>query len=168
MEVKEKSNENKTNKNTGDFHRSSIPLRRSRGLRSTYTIYSINSRSNIHAATLTAGSCGRTVVLDPSLSNYSPVAGTIAELVYACDTSGSAAFTTNGPTYITVSATPTFTVPSGWIMWVDTTAGDCASISQSGLTSGSPIALTGGTGYVYCLYTASASTSSTFSVAWSQ
>ena len=117
-------------------------------------------------ATLTAGSCGGSLVLDPSLSTYT-VAGSIATLLYACDTSESPAFSSTGSTSDLISVTPTFTVPSGWILDVDNVGDNCHAPIAS-LTTATPVTLPGGTNYIYCLSSSSASNFTSFSITWSQ
>ena len=97
-------------------------------------------------------------------------AGSPATLIYSCSlapiTVGDAAFSTTGTTSNTVTVTPTFSVPSGWALGLDKWNGNCASPTT--LTSATPITLTGGSFFAYCLTTTSASNFTSFSITWSQ
>jgi len=118
--------------------------------------------------TLVAGSgcTSGNLVLDSSASTIPVYAGSPALIVYACSTSGATAFNIVGPS---VTVTPTFTVPTGWTLGIDTAADACKT--TTGLTSGSPITLSqsvfSGAGW-YCLTTSSASNFTSFSITWSQ
>ena len=127
-------------------------------------------------ASLVAGTCGSTLQLSPDEGNNAGgFAGNSASLVFDCAPpptclacgSDLYAFTTQGPTSGTVTATPTFTVPTGWTLGVSTdVSGGCTGVLA--LTSGTPATLTGGSSFVYCLSTSSSSTFASFSITWSQ
>lgn len=130
-------------------------------------------------ASMTAGSCSGTPELDTYLS-YAPggFASNPAQMIYDCNpdplgatNTGTAAFSTQGSTSITVTATPTFTVPTGWTLGVEGKPSSGSSTECNGmtaLTSGTPVTLAGGTSFVYCLSTKSASSFSSFSVSWTR
>lgn len=105
-------------------------------------------------------------ITQSSKSNTS-YAGSPAQILYGCYSFGNiiAAFYTNGTTSSSVMATPTFTEPTGWTLGL-TDNGGC--ISTITLTSGAAISLSGGTNYLYCLTTSSASNFTSFSITWSQ
>lgn len=121
-----------------------------------------------NTASLTSG-CG-TLVFDTYVT-YAPsapfIGGQPAQIVFDCGNSGVplpygtpvAAFSTTGTTSTTVTVTPTFTVPTGWTLGIETTppggSGTCSGTTT--LTTTSSVTLTGGTGYFYCLTTSSAS-----------
>ena len=117
--------------------------------------------------TLTAGSCGSSLVLN-SGSVVPTYAGGAAYLEYDCGGGvGGEAFSSTGTTSTMATATPTFTLPSGWSLSVAGYGSGCTS-GTTPLASGTPISLTGGTTYEYCLTSSSASTFTSFSIAWSQ
>ena len=115
--------------------------------------------------TLTAGSCGGSLVLNSGLSVVPAYAGGTAYLEFDCG--GSDAFSSTGTTSTVATATPTFTLPSGWSLSVAGLGAGC-NTGTTPLTSGSPVSLTGGTPYEYCLTSSSASTFTSFSITWSQ
>lgn len=124
-------------------------------------------------ASLNVGSkcSGGDLVLVPADSTVPNSAGQYAALEFACDSTGDAAFTSTGTTSTTVTVTPTFTLPSGWNFFVgpqnSPTTIACSNVEYEP-TSGSPVTLTGGTSYAYCLTSTSASSFSSFTVTWSQ
>ena len=117
--------------------------------------------------TLTAGSCGSSLLLN-SGSVVPTYAGSTAYLDYDCGGGfGQEAFSSTGTTSTVATATPTFTLPSGWTLSVINYGSGC-NVGYTVLTSGTPISLTGGTQYQYCLTSNSASTFTSFSITWSQ
>jgi hypothetical protein len=94
--------------------------------------------------------------------------GTPTTIVYNCGTSAAFSMAT-GLTSLTV--TPTFTQPSGWILGIDGSGGGgCATgVTNSGvtnLTSGQSITLASSS-YDYCLFSASATNiTSPFTISW--
>ena len=118
-------------------------------------------------ASLTEGTCGNSLVLDTSASTIPSAAGQAATLVYACDTSGGAAFNSNGAPQ---SVTPSFTqLPAGWTLTIDETSDtSLCGTSAAALTSGTPFTPTSPNSFVYCLTTSTASTFTSFSITWSQ
>jgi len=128
---------------------------------------------------LTEGRCGNTLVLDTDAGNVPSAAGQSATLVFTCSvaTSPDAAFTLASG-FSSDTVTPTFTLPSGWSLSVDSLADNPSNVGtctggpyEVSLTSGSSVFLgvDGGiNGFVYCLTSSSASTFSSLSVTWSQ
>ena len=140
------------------------------------TTTTTTSTSTTSAAGLVEGDCGNSLVLDTGDGSIPSSAGQSAILIFACSvaTTGSPvpAFTL---TSSLVTATPTFTLPSGWSLSVDSLADNPSTVGtcrggpyEASLTSGSSITLTNVAGFVYCLTSSSASTFSSFSVTWSQ
>lgn len=119
---------------------------------------------------LNVGSCGSALSLDAALSQVPSISGNSAHLGFDCN--GSPAFTTNGTVSESATATPAFTLPnSNWGLWVWPVGTDACNGTPAPaypLTSGTPVALEGGTSYVYCLMTSSAASFSSFSITWSQ
>ena len=116
--------------------------------------------------TLIQGStcAGDILVVDTSVGTIPTDSGGSAVIEYACDSAGDAAFETTGTTSVT--ATPTFTAPTGWTLDVDVTTDNC--VHPITLTSGTPLTLAGGLFMDYCLTTSSATTFGAFSIIWSQ
>ena len=119
--------------------------------------------------TLAQGSTcsGGALVLDSSASTNPTYSGSPSALVYGCDANGGAAFTAVGPIGGPVSATPTFTTPTGWALAV-ILVGDMCTTSTPTTGSGQPVILTGGDSYNYCLYDTTASNFASFSITWTQ
>ncbi len=112
------------------------------------------------------------LALDSDQSSIPSFAGRPATLVYGCGKGGDrpALETAESRTGNTPSATPMFTLPSGWTLSIGKTksSGECSSRDgMITLSSGTPITLHSGTDYVYCLTTSSASSFPTFSITWS-
>jgi hypothetical protein len=124
---------------------------------------------------------GGQLVLVTSLSTIPSVAGQSASLLFGCSNTGTSAdyaFSTplgSG----TVSVTPTFTVPKGWVLgyvYASTAnggggIGGCTT--DNSMTSGTPVSFTLGTTassseLEYCLVATSASTFVSFGITWSQ
>lgn len=118
--------------------------------------------------TLTAGGCGSSLVLDNAFSVIPSYAGNAAYLDFDCGATGGEAFSSTGTTSTMATATPTFTLPSGWSLSVAGYGASCSSPGTTPLASGTPVSLTGGTNYEYCLNSSSASTFTSFSITWSQ
>jgi hypothetical protein len=115
---------------------------------------------------LTVGSCGYNLVLDTGQTGpVTPFVNQIQGLVYDCGSSQPAFTTTGTSGFVTV--TPTFQVPSGWSLALDT-VGDACGGNEATLTSGSPISLLSGSGYEYCLGTSSTSSFNSFTISWTQ
>jgi hypothetical protein len=123
--------------------------------------------------TLQAGTncTGGSLVLVPTGSSYT-IAGSPAILEYACNSSGSPAFTSTGSTSDHVNATPSFAIPSGWNLYVPLPIPgpvSCLNFTFTyTLTSGTQLSIIGGTSYFYCLTTTSASNFTSFTITWSQ
>ena len=117
------------------------------------------------ASYLTAGTCGGSLVLDSSSSTIPSSSGLPAVIVYDCGVSNPA-FTSGS---VAVPTTPTFTVPTGWTLGLDTISDPtpCSSIALY-LATGTPVTLASGAQWFYCLTTSSASTYASFSITWSQ
>ena len=132
----------------------------------TFTTPSLVTGANCNSnGNLVLDTSGQTI--NPTFSN-NPSA-----LVYGCDTSGATAFTVQGTSSTTVLVTPTFSVPSGWSLWAVINPSNCltdntANSNAIPLTSGSPSSFQGGSSWIYCLETSSASTFASFSIIWSQ
>lgn len=119
-------------------------------------------------ASLVEGSCGGTLQLDTSLSTIPTYSGDTAAIVYDCGSANGVdpSFSTQGTISTSVTVTPTYTVPSGWSLSLS--PADVPSCPGTALTSGTPISLQGGSPYLYCLTSSSASNYSSFSITWSQ
>jgi hypothetical protein len=105
--------------------------------------------------------------INPTYSNNPSALG------YGCGAGGDSAFTVQGTSSIQVTVTPTFSVPTGWSLYAVSTPGWCEvpepTVSQVvPLTSGSPLTFNGGSSWVYCLTSSSASTFAAFTITWSQ
>ena len=111
------------------------------------------------------------LMLNAAQSMNPSVAGSPATLAYGCGIEGeSPAFTTtqsHGAKKLT--AIPIFSVPQGWGLELSqaTGSGEC-TYRTIPLTSGTPVTLSSGTGYTYCLTTTDASSFLPFSVTWTQ
>jgi len=122
-----------------------------------------------NVVTLTAGSCGGSLVLNSGASEVPAYAGSPSYLQYDCGGGpGQQAFSSTGTTSTTATATPTFTLPSGWSLSVQGYGDGCFAVGNTILTSGTPVGLTGGSTYEYCLTSSSASTFTSFAITWSQ
>ena len=114
--------------------------------------------------------CG-SLTLDMARSSIPPFAGSPATLLYGCGHGGrSPAFTTTrSHSEKKLTATPVFSVPQGWNLGLSELAGsgECTS-GVITLKSGTPITLSPGTGYIYCLTTSGASSFFPFSIAWTR
>jgi hypothetical protein len=112
-------------------------------------------------ATLTSS-----VVVNSQSKGYE---GTPTTIVYSCGTTAALILAT-GLTSLTV--TPTFTQPSGWILGIEGSDIGCAtgvtnsSLGVTNLTSGQSVTLTSAS-YDYCLFSASATNiTSPFTISW--
>ena len=124
---------------------------------------------------MTEGTCGNDPVLDHSFGTIPDSAGQPATLVFTCSDSP-----TPDPAFVentSGAAIPTFTLPSGWSLYVDSlselTSGSLCTHGQyeaGPLTSGEDAGLlTGGAlagQFVYCLTSTSASTFTSFTINW--
>jgi len=120
--------------------------------------------------TLVQGSTcsGGNLVLDSAASTIPSYSGLPAALVFGCDSSGDTAFSSQS----FVTATPIFTVPSGWSLAIvnQGALGECNTTSPPTsltLTSGVPFSFSA-VSIDYCLYSSSATTFPPFTVTWSQ
>jgi hypothetical protein len=121
-----------------------------------------------HAPALKSG-CDR-LTLDKTESRTPMFAGNPSTLVYACGKAGRPAFTTEKTSSgSTPFVTPIFSSPSGWTVSVGISRdnAECSTGDKLvALTSGTPIKLHSGSGYVYCVTAASASNFTSFNISW--
>ena len=125
------------------------------------------------AETLVQGSdcSGGNLHVDSATQIANIFLGKGATIFYDCSDSDQA-FSTQGTTSDTITATPTITgLPAGWTLKLGVVSYPILTNPCSGaltLTSGSPVVLTGGTDYGYCFSTNSATSFSSFTITWSQ
>ena len=134
----------------------------------TFTTLTLVEGSSCSGGNLEIDTAGSTIPTD---------SGSFSRIMYDCSTSQQA-FSTQGSANATITVTPTFTVPAGWALAVtgavypfNAASQPCSSNPSTvypALTSGTPVTLNGGTNYVYCLTSSSASTFTSFSITWSQ
>ncbi len=116
--------------------------------------------------------CSR-MTLNVHQSKIPSFSGRPAVLVFGCGRGGNLpALLTVGSRHSSLTFVPTFSLPFGWSLGIARVqpSMECSSSSPSRLlelTSGGPATLTPLTQYIYCLTATSASSFSTFSIAWS-
>ena len=112
------------------------------------------------------------LVLDTTDSTNPTYSGGPSALVYGCDASGASAFTVQGTSKFLISVTVTVTgLPTGWTLLIVNSPSQCTTSLSAGITSSGTYAaqlFTGGTSWLYCLYSQNAASFSSFSIAYSQ